>query len=490
MANKDLDPRTFSIATATRSELYAARRKPWFQQVLRNEVTSKGFWQPSNNEKEDEEKLKKINEELSEVYAQLDMLQDEEAQQKALQRAKAEHKRRHEKRLMDSKANRTIRKLQRLKAKRERAAEWQEKTKDRIVFCSEQDVWSWTKRTTDTKRLEQQGLPLVYDELQLCKLLNSNIAQLRLLSYSAKLSKTFHYHNFSVPKKSGGKRTISAPSPALKAVQKQILEKILTPLSLHEAAHGFVTSRSIASNAAPHIGAQIVINMDLKDFFPSISYRRVRGVFHRLGYSESISMILAHLCTEARVHTIDDNGEKWFLRVGEHALPQGAPTSPAISNLVCRRLDARMEGLANKQGFRYTRYADDLTFSSHNKDASVGALLSAVRKIVAAEDFVVHPKKTRVMRRGSCQEVTGVVVNEKSNVSKKRLKKFRAFLHNLEQNGLGKASWEDSRDTLAAAEGFASFVYMVKGEDGKQLLAETKRIVAAARTQKIKNSEK
>lgn len=484
MSNKDLDPRTFSIAAATREELYAARRKPWFQQVLHNEVTSKGFWQPSGNEKKDEAELKRVNEELSEIYAKLDLLQDDKQQQKAMQRATAEHKRRHEKRLADSKANRTIRKLKLLKEKRDRAVAWQEKTTDRIIFCSEQDVWSWTKRTTDTARLKRQGLPIINNELELCSLLNSNIAQLRLLSYSAKLSKTYHYNSFTVAKKSGGKRTISAPTLALKLVQRQILDTILAPVALHDAAHGFAPSRSIQSNAEPHVGSAIVVNMDLKDFFPSITYSRVRGVFHKLGYSEAISMILAHLCTEASVHTINDGGEKWFLRVGDHALPQGAPTSPAISNLVCRRLDMRLEGLAKKQGFRYTRYADDLTFSAENRDAPVGALISAVKKIVADEDFMVHPDKTHVMRSGSRQEVTGVVVNEKCNVSKKRLKQFRAFLHTLEHKGLKKASWEGARDSLAAAEGFAAFVYMVKGEEGKELLLETKRVIAKVRRSK------
>lgn len=204
----------------------------------------------------------------------------------------------------------------------------------------------------------------------------------------------YSYTRFTIPKRRGGERTIEAPSDALKALQRTILHKLLNPLPAHPAATGFVPGRSIVDNARPHAAQGVVINLDLADFFPSITVKRVRGVFRRRGWSRGPAAILANICTH------------------EGRLPQGAPTSPALSNLVCWLMDARLAGLANAFGGHYTRCADDITISipalGRNKPRRPkppGAhpvrrprqpsrgLLRTIREILEKEGFGIQMKK-------------------------------------------------------------------------------------------------
>src|SRR5207237_9566311 len=192
----------------------------------------------------------------------------------------------------------------------------------------------------------------------------------------------------------------SAPKPALAQAQRWVFEHILSKLEVEPPAHGFVRGRSIVSNAAPHVGKAVVVNLDLKEFFPSITFRRVKGLFQAFGYSEHVATVLALLCTEPPRVQAELDGKVYHVALGDRVLPQGACTSPAITNALCRRLDRRLRGLAARHGFAYTRYADDLTFSGDNTTA-VGKLLKSVRGIVQAEGFTEHPRKTRVMRRAN-----------------------------------------------------------------------------------------
>jgi retron-type reverse transcriptase len=224
------------------------------------------------------------------------------------------------------------------------------------------------------------------------------------------------------------------------------------------------------SNAAPHVGSDVLVNLDLKDFFPTITYRRIRGVFRKLGYSEQVATVLALLCSEPDVTTAELDGRTWYVARGERFLPQGAPTSPAITNLLCRRLDARLAHVAGQLGFRYTRYADDLTFSASGESAAnVGRVLRRVRYVVEQEDLHVHPDKTRVWRKGRRQEVTGLVVNQKVNVSRQLLRRFRATLFQIEHDGPDGKRWGSSRNVLSAIYGFANFVVMVDADRGRPL---------------------
>ena len=235
-----------------------------------------------------------------------------------------------------------------------------------------------------------------------------------------------------------------------------ILEKILVHVPLHNAVHGFRKDHSIVTNARPHVGKAIVINMDLLNFFPTFTYNRIKGCFINLGYSPQISTILALLCTEAEVGEFRMPDGIWFVRKGQRYLPQGAPTSPALSNIICYSLDRRLAGLAKSYGWNYTRYADDLTFSHENADARIHKFLTKVTSIVQEEDLHIHPSKTKIMRRHHSQEVTGIVVNVKPTISRKERKRFKAFIHRLETQGPQNAYWNSSDDVLSAALGYVS----------------------------------
>ena len=211
-------------------------------------------------------------------------------------------------------------------------------------------------------------------------------------------------------------------------------------------AHGFVRERSIKSNAEPHIGKRVIINMDMKDFFPTITFKRVRGVFVRMGYTPAIGTMLAVLTTEPEITECVLDGQRWYMSSGERFLPQGAPTSPAITNIICYRLDRRLLGLANSLQCSFTRYADDITFGYDDPDLSEGRVIQGIKKIVEDEDFFIHPEKNKVMHNGRRKEVTGVVVNTKASVRRKDLRRFRALLHQIEKNGIEGKYWNREKN--------------------------------------------
>jgi retron-type reverse transcriptase len=223
----------------------------------------------------------------------------------------------------------------------------------------------------------------------------------------------------------------------------------------------------------------MVVNFDLQDFFPSISYKRVKGLFRSFGYSEAAATILGLLCTEPDVETVELDGQRYYVAQSDRHLPQGAPTSPMISNLLFRRCDRRLAGLADALGFTYTRYADDLTFSgSGDCVRQVCNLLKRTEAIIRHEGFALHPDKTRVLRNSQQQEVTGIVVNRKPNVDRETLKRFRALLFQIEKDGLEGKHWKHTSNLLTSIHGFASFVAMVNPEKGAQFLEQVKRIRA------------
>jgi len=328
------------------------------------------------------------------------------------------------------------------------------------------------RRASDPARLAGQTLPVLHTAAELAAAIGVPLGELRFLAYAREVSTTTHYRRFTIPKRSGGERVISAPMKRLKRVQRWVLDHVLAPLALAEPAHGFRTGRSIVSNATPHVGAAAVVNVDLRDFFPTVTYRRVKGLFGKLGYSEEVATVLALLCTEPEIAETRLDGITYYVARGERRLPQGAPTSPAITNALCRRLDHRISGWAARHDFTYTRYADDLTLSTRAAGARIGSCLAFLRKVVAAEGFHVHPDKVRVVRRGRRQEVTGVVVNERPAVPRVELRKFRALLHHIEKDGpTGKTWGAGGSDVLASALGFASFVAMVDPAKGEALRA-------------------
>jgi retron-type reverse transcriptase len=244
----------------------------------------------------------------------------------------------------------------------------------------------------------------------------------------------YSYIRFTIPKRRGGVRTISAPSDKMKALQRRILYRMLNPLPMHPAATGFVRGRSIVDNAWPHVGQGVVINLDLADFFPTITSERVVAMFRGLGWDADSATILSRICTD------------------EDRLPQGAPTSPAISNLVCRKLDTRLAELAKRNGGQYTRYADDITISlpglGRNKrlrphkgksrlpksdrlrKSPSRSLLTTIRQIIEEEGYAIQmKKKVRMQRPHQRQTATGLVVNQAVHLPRATRRRIRAMQH-------------------------------------------------------------
>jgi hypothetical protein len=188
----------------------------------------------------------------------------------------------------------------------------------------------------------------------------------------------------------------------MKVIQRRILEEILNHLSTHDAAYGFVAGRSCAEAAAKHAGEHVVITVDLRDFFLSTPLRRVHAVFRCLGYPHAVARALTSLCstsTPRHVSTEHFDHEACQRHLSRH-LPQGAPTSPALANLAALSLDRRLTGLASRFEARYTRYADDLTFSGDETFyARANAFLKAVEAIVRDEGYALNTAKTRIMPR-------------------------------------------------------------------------------------------
>ena len=225
------------------------------------------------------------------------------------------------------------------------------------------------------------------------------------------------YHQFQVPKRSGGMRTISAPDKPLKQTQRLILRKLLGKLKAHPSATGFERGYSIVSNALPHVAQEVVVRLDLKDFFASTKSARADNFFRKIGWNAEAAALLTRLCTY------------------DGALPQGAPTSPRLSNLLNHHLDARLSALAQPLGMAYSRYADDMTFSGPAAIKKMGrpnTVIEFAKRIVKEEGYVLHTaKKLRIARQHDRQLVTGLVVNQKVNLPRKKRRWLRAVEHHI-----------------------------------------------------------
>lgn len=326
-------------------------------------------------------------------------------------------------------------------------------------------------------RREENQLPKIDDVPALAKALELTIPRLRWLVFHREVDTGTHYRRWKIPKRDGSSRLISSPKKDLMRVQRWIAKNITEHLPVHEAAHGFLVGRSTKSNALPHAGARIVVKIDLKDFYPTVTFPRVKGVFRKAGYGEQVATILALLVTESPREELELRGKKYWVATGPRSLPQGAPTSPSLTNTLFRRPDSRIFGLAQKFGLEYTRYADDLTFSRDNGRA-LGKFFHRLRGILKEEGFRVHPEKTAVMRTGARQRVTGLVVNRaapdrpKARVPREVVRRLRAAIHNREH---GKAREGES---LAQLRGLAAYIFMVDRVRGKEFMERIDRLEA------------
>jgi len=362
---------------------------------------------------------------------------------------------------------------------------WQAYRQSHILHLG--DGIYWTEEPSDDKWdlerapewLAENGLPVLDKPEKLAEALKLTLPELRWLAYHREAAKKIHYRRFTIPKRDGRERPIWAPLPKLKAAQRWILREIVEKLPVHGAAHGFLAQRSIATNADVHRDAKIVLKLDLHDFFPTVTWRRVKGIFRKAGYPEGIATLLALLCTEAPREVVEHEGTTYYVALSERCLPQGAPTSPGLTNTLCLRLDQRLSGVAHKLGWRYTRYADDLTFSlpnSHRDQPRLGGLLGQARRVIEAEGFQVRHDKTRILRSGGRQTVTGLVVNGPgpARTSRELQRTLRAALHRLE-----KGQPLPAGTTLAQLQGYAAYIHMTQPDKGSALLAALAKFAPA-----------
>ena len=329
------------------------------------------------------------------------------------------------------------------------------------------------KYTRYAQRLIDKGLPVIFDIGHLAHYMD--ISKERLLEIARKKE----YYYYLIPKKSGGMRRIIVPNDELKSVQRWINKQILQAISPLECVTGFVRGRSIVNNAKKHENKKYILNVDVENFFESITIDRVERLFYAMGYTHEVALFIADLCTT----TINERYVRW--KLGEEYakcfeslmhkdkpfLVQGAPTSPAIANLICHRMDKKLMAYAERHGINYSRYADDITFSSD--DMAILPKVGYIKRLMAEEHFVLNARKTKLLKEGMRQEVTGLLINERVRVPHIYKKDIYRHLHFcLKYGGLShfnhvKSSFNMSRDWLL---GRIFFVNAVEPEEAKKML--------------------
>lgn len=298
--------------------------------------------------------------------------------------------------------------------------------------------------------------------------------------------KLAHYRYRRLTKPDGQFRLIEAPKPRLKGMQRKILAEILNLVPPHAACHGFRPGRSITTFAQPHVGQEVVIKLDLRDFFPSIQVAPIAALFRFLGYPEIVANLLAGLCTTSAPEELwNDEAPRPSSSLAraqirmycEPHLPQGAPTSPALANLCAFRLDYRLNGLAQALDATYTRYADDLAFSGGGQLKRSARRFAIHASVIAQQEgFAVHPRKTRVMGQGVRQRIAGVVVNQTTSIPRADFDRLKATLTNCLRHGPASQNRNGHANFRSYLAGKISFVAMVNPRRAGQLQALFDRI--------------
>ncbi len=306
------------------------------------------------------------------------------------------------------------------------------------------------------------------------------LADARGLERTTSHERLRNYRYVWLPRAGGPPRLTERPKARLKAIQRQLLHDLLDWIPAHDTAHGFTRGRSVRSHAAAHVGEHVVISLDLEDFFSSVPAGRVYGIFRTAGYPEPVAHSLTALTTNAvpvaEWATVTRPSDA--SRVGAHHrlgrrlatphLPQGAPTSPALTNLAVFGLDRRLAALAEANGVTYTRYADDLTFSGpRSLLRGADRFRATVARAAREEGFFVNDRKSALMTRAGRQRVCGVVVNDRLNVARSEYDELKAILHNAARSGpasqnrhgvadfgahlLGRIAWVESLNPARGA---------------------------------------
>ncbi|HEY2701843.1 MAG TPA: reverse transcriptase family protein [Pseudonocardiaceae bacterium] len=288
-----------------------------------------------------------------------------------------------------------------------------------------------------------------------------------------------HYQPRWMATRSGGWRLIEAPKPRLAELQRRLLRKVLATLPLDDAAHGFRPGRSVASFAAPHARQGLVIRLDLEGFFATVTLPRVHGLLREVGYPPAVARLLAGLLTTITpvdvLAAAPDSAWRLRRRLAIAHLPQGAPSSPAVANLIAYRLDRRLGALAERLGANYTRYADDLAFSGP-ATLPLHRLVPGARRIAADEGFRLREDKTRIAAAHQRQRLAGLVVNAAPAVPRSEYDTLRAVLHNCLRTGPAEQNRADHPDFQAYLRGRIAWIAATHPARGTRLLDMWQRI--------------
>ncbi|WP_055669441.1 retron St85 family RNA-directed DNA polymerase [Desnuesiella massiliensis] len=303
-------------------------------------------------------------------------------------------------------------------------------------------------------RLINNNMPVIYDKKHFSLLLGIEQQYINKLV----LCTDRFYKKFSIRKKNGGDRIISIPNIRLRCIQRWILDNIIYNIRVSENVTGFIPNKSIVDNARAHVDSDAILALDIKDFFPSISFDKIFRLFNYYGYTTEISYCLARICTL------------------NNTLPQGAPTSPYLANIVCKKMDKRISSLSKKIGAKYTRYADDITISGKKNITSYSKL---IKDIIRDEGFLVNNEKTRVMYRNRQQRVTGLIVNKKITVPKEKIRYLRQQIYYINKYGVvghREKSKVKHRNIKEHLYGLAYFIKMVDEIKGEKFLNDLNKI--------------
>lgn len=325
---------------------------------------------------------------------------------------------------------------------------------------------SWIERNYDNYNLEKLNkykLPVIKSINHLVEVLQITEKQERLY-FSKEARKRYLYRNVNIPKRNGGIRVLNVPILSLKLIQKAINNVILSGFKMSNEANAYIKRKSILTNALPHENAQTLVKIDIKDFFPSINFKHVYNQFRFFGYGEYVSKYLSLLCLD-----------------GDLKLPQGAPTSPAISNLISIKMDRRISAYCNKKGYTFTRYADDITISSKSKlnFNEIISMKNFIKIVFQENDFKINDEKFRYFYNGNKLEVTGVIVNNRISAPKNKIREIENAIRYISKYGL-----EDHMNHLELKYnnyvghlyGLANYIKMIDKKKGEVYLEELNKL--------------
>jgi retron-type reverse transcriptase len=328
------------------------------------------------------------------------------------------------------------------------------------------------------------SVPELADTLELSEGHLAWLADVRGLERRVTAERLRNYRYAAVPRASGLPRLIEAPKLRLKEVQRWVLREILEPIPVHPAAQGFTRGRSVVDHARRHSGQPAVLRLDLADFFASVRAGRVLALFRSAGYEPSVALVLTGLATNVVpqhvwnvVHAAAASAPvPATFHLGRALatphLPQGAPTSPALANLVAFRLDRRLAGLAASQGLRYSRYADDLVFSGPRLPRQGRGLEEIVATIVRSEGFALNTDKSALRTRAARQTVCGIVVNAAPNITRAEYDRLKAILHNTARDGPAGQGLSGRRAHLQGRIAWVAALNPARGEKLKRRFAQ------------------